>query len=109
MHVSVTVYKNDGMSASGHTYTQNCRHYGAICAVRRNGPFRRGDRIALTSRSGQRYVATVCDIIGRRSDVDLDTHSAREFMGPKYKMIGRVSARAEIVYRPKHMPRYGHW
>lgn len=108
-HVSVTVYDNDGMSASGHTYSQNCRHYGSICAVRRHGPFRRGDRIAITSRRGQRYTATVCDIIGSRSDIDLDTHSAREFMGPHYRVIGRVDATVELVYRPRHMPRYGHW
>ena len=107
MDVSVTTYPNDGMAANGHTYSQNVKHFGHICAVRRDGPFRRGDRIALTSRAGQMYVVTACDIIGRRSDIDLDTRSAREFMGPHYRIIGRVRASAHLLSH--HKQKYGKW
>ena len=106
--VSVTTYRNDGMASNGHTYTQNRRHFGPICAVLRGGPFRREDKIALVSRGGQRYVVTACDTIRRGSDIDLDTQSAREFMGPHYKLIGRVSASATIISRAHHH-REKHW
>ena len=105
--VSVTTFRNDGLSSNGHTYTQNRRHYGPICAVRQHGPFRRGDCIALVSRGGRRYLVTACDTIGHGSDIDLDTQSAREFMGPKYRVIGRVRASATLVSRAhgrKHHP-----
>ena len=104
-HVSVTTYKNDGLASNGHTYSQNLRHFGPICAVLRDGPFCQGDLIALVSRHGQRHLVTACDTIKRGSDVDIDTQSAREFMGPHYRITGRVDATATIisrVHRRKH-------
>lgn len=93
---AVTFYRNDGMAANGHSYTQNLRRYGAVCASNR---WPLGSVIMLTGRGGRRMRLTVCDRARNGTDYDLDPAAFCKIGYPLRK--GRGSVRARLICRAR--------
>ena len=92
---ALTYYRPDGLAANGHSYCQNLRRYGAVCA---SNHWPLGTSLTLTARSGKHVRLTVCDRVGRGSDYDVDPATFRRLEGGLKK--GRGSVRVCRVRRP---------
>jgi len=95
--LSCTFYRPDGPAANGHSYAWNAARYGNFCA---SNHYPMQTRLLLTRRGGRRIVVTVADRIGHGSDVDCSERAFCALVGPRYRLIGRVTVQVRVLSRP---------
>lgn len=100
---SATWYGSGSLCANGKSPAENRARYGLCAACNRE---RLGDRVlaSLPSRHGVRggrVLVTITDRIGAGSDLDLRPEAAKVLLGPRYRIVGRVSGVRLRVIRHK--------